>query len=152
MKDFKSSSNERTQAREVVLVSPRWALLEMITALAFLGFQLLFYFRGGWFPFWVKISVTTAFLLVFVAFLAHFTISVSRKDLPPLREVTLTFKPYILWACIALMILCWVIALIRYDSLWFYIAFGTTLLVFVIGFFSLRALVQQIESTETDIV
>ena len=152
MKDFESSTNARTRTRDVVLISPRLALLEIITALTFLGFHLLFYFRGGWFPFWVKISVTIVFLLVFVAFAAHFTISVSKKDLPPLREVAFTFKPYILWASIALMILCWVIALIKYNSLWFYVAFGSTLLVFVIGFFSLRALVQQIESTETDIV
>ena len=124
----------------------------MIAVLGLLGFQVLFYFRGDWFPFWVKISVMIVFLLVFVALAVHFTITVTRKGLPLLREVAFVFKPYILWASIALMTLSWVIALISYKLLWFLIAFGTTLLVFVIGFFSLRTLVQQIESTETDIV
>ena len=143
---------EQTRAREGILTSPQWNLLLSIAVFCSFGFQLLCYFRDSWFPFWVKISVSIFFGLLCVACAIHFTSDFSRNGLPLLREVAFVFKPYILWASIALMTLSWVIALISYELLWFLVAFGTTLLVFVIGFFSLRTLVQQIESTETDIV
>lgn len=139
--------NEQTRTREVVLITPLWNSLLMITMFVFLGFQFLFYFRGNWFPFWFKISVTILFGFVWVAFATHFTIVSSRNGLPSLREVA--FKPYWFWCLlfgsIALTVLSWGVALIFYSLLWFLIALGTTVFMVVCCWVGIERAVQQLE-------
>ena len=145
--------NEQTRTREAVLMTPLWNLLHVITAFAFLGIQLLFYFRGSWFPFWVKILVTVLFGLLCVAYAIHFTIVVSRNGLPSLREVA--FKPYWFWylllGSIASTVLSWGVALIFYNLLWFFVALGTTM--FMVGCCSvgIKRAIRQLEFS-SDIV
>lgn len=145
--------NEQTRTLEVVLMKPLWNLLYMITAFAFLGIQLLFYFRGSWFPFWVKISVTVLFVLVWVAFLTHFTIVISRKGLPSLREVA--FKPFWFWylllGSIGVTVLSWGVALIFYNLWWFLLALGTTMFMGGCCWVGIKRAVKQLEPS-SDIV
>lgn len=132
----------------------RWFLLTLVMFVVFLGTQILALATDDWVPFWIQISVSLLFLVFALCNCVFFTYEVSTNiETHKLawRTARLAFKPYILWTSIAMMTLSWVIALVSYNSQWFFIAFGTTLLVFVIGFYSLRTLVQQIESTETDI-
>ena len=129
--------------------------LTLVAVLVFLGTHILAYATVDWVPFWIQISVSTLFFVFAVCNCIFYTYQVSTNlhdhDVS-WRTARVVLKPYILWASIAVMILSWIVALIIYDSLWFFIAIGTTVLVFVVGFFSLRSLVQQIDSTETDIV
>ena len=145
--------NEQTQTREVVLMTPQWNVLFMVTVFVCLGIQLLFYFRGSWFPIWVKISVTVLFGLVCVAFVTHFTIVILRKGLPSLREVA--FKPFWFWylllGSIGVTVLSWGVALIFYDLWWFLLALGTTMFMVGCCWVGIKRAVQQLEPT-SDIV
>ncbi len=132
-----------------------WFLLTLVLVLVFLGTHILVFVTDDWVPFWIQITVITLFSVFAVCNCIFYTYQVSTNlsaHEVSWRTARVVLKPYILWASVALMTLSWVVALINYSSLWFFIAIGTTLLVFVIGFFSLRSLVRQIESTETDIL
>ncbi|MXZ55582.1 MAG: hypothetical protein F4227_00580 [Gammaproteobacteria bacterium] len=132
-----------------------WFLLTLVAVLVFLGTHILAFVKDDWVPFWIEGSVTLLFFVFAVCNCIFYNYQVSKSlNAHELswRAARVVLKPYILWASIAVMILSWIVAMIFYNSLWFFIAIGTTLLVFVVGFFSLRSLVQQIESTETDIL
>ncbi|MYC25053.1 MAG: hypothetical protein F4X56_03940 [Gammaproteobacteria bacterium] len=146
-------------AQQEKIVTPsfnwRWLLLTLLVIIAFLGYSLLEYFTDDWVPLWIQISVLILFLVFSVCNCIFYTYQVSTNvnaHEVSWRTAKVVFKPHFLWVSVVLMTLSWVVALVIYNSWWFFIAFGTTLLVFVIGFFSLRSLVQQIESTETDIL
>ena len=133
----------------------RWFLMTIVIVFAYLGFLLVDYFTDNWVPFWIQISVSMLFFVFALGNCVFYTYEVSTNlgsDKLAGRAARVAFQPYILWVSIAVMILSWIVALILYKNLWFFIALGTTLLVLVVGFFSLRSLVQQIESTETDIL
>lgn len=132
-----------------------WFLLTLVAVLVVMGTHILAFVTDDLVPFWIEISVTLLFLVFAVSNCIFYNYQVSKSlNAHELswRAARVVLKPYILWASIAVMILSWIVALIFYNSLWFFIAIGTTLLVFVFGFFSLRSLVQQIESTEADIL
>ncbi|MCY3541610.1 MAG: hypothetical protein OXH31_06855 [Gammaproteobacteria bacterium] len=133
----------------------RWMLLALVSIWAFFGFSLLVFFTDDWVPFWIQISIAILFATLAIGLCVHFIYEVS-KNLSEYkltwRSVRLGFKPFILFACVALMVLSWIVALFKYNLVWCLIALGTTLLAFSIGFYSLRNAVQQIQSTETDIV
>ena len=132
-----------------------WFILTIVVVFAYLGFLLLDVSTNDWVPYWTQIPVSILFLVFAVCNCIFYNYQVSKSlNAHELSwsAARVVLKPYILWASIAVMILSWIVSLITYNSLWFFIAIGTTLLVFVIGFFSLRSLVQQIDSTETDIL
>ena len=151
---LKNILNERTKLAAKPFPRLWWSYIFAYTLTA-LVFQLLIYFRSYWVPHWLQglalivFFVLAVFNVLYITY--HFTQNIEgyRQDF---RTIRFVFKPIMLFACVALMVLSWIVALFMYNLMWSLVALCTTLLALTIGFFSLRNAVQQIQSTETDIL
>ena len=131
-----------------------WSLLTLVVVSVCLGTYILAFAKEDLVPYWVQITAIALMLVLTVIESVRYFRQIRKYySIEVLGHAArVAFKPYILWASVAFMTLTWVVALIIYNSVWLFVALGTTVLVFILGFFSLRRLVQQIESTETDIL
>lgn len=142
--------NEQTYLEAIRFPRVWWCYL-LSFMFASVGFQSLFYFKDSWFPSWIQGLFYIVFFVLSVVNLGYMIYHVNRNIGAyklSWRTGRVVLKPYILWASVALMILSWVVALIFYNALWFFVALGTTFLVFIVGFFSIRKAIHRSEPSD----
>ena len=128
-----------------------WSYYFLAFVFTSLGFHFLFYFKDNWFPVWIQGLFYIVFFVLSVVNLMYMIFHINRNIGAyklSWRTGKVVLKPYILWVSVSAMILSWAVALIFYNALWVFVALGTTFLVFIIGFFSIRKAINESEPSD----